>query len=137
MAVRAEAIADALAKGILQPDQPMWQHLRELEMHHGNFIILPGQCEWFPTKDWDDSAVLSIANGHNGKEVRIIAPIPKRGSHGSLKRLMGGIKEAGLVATFISPTKRVRQMLKAKGWRFVRAGLFPYDEEVWREPYKL
>jgi len=106
-------------------------------MHYGNFVVLPGQREWFPARDWDESAVLSIANGLNGKEVRIIAPIPKIGSHGSLKRLMGGLNDVGLVPTFISPTKRIRQMLKARGWKFVRAGIFPHDEEIWREPYKL
>jgi hypothetical protein len=133
MPIRAQAIAGALAAGILKPDMPMWQMIRELEMHSGNFVVLPGQQPWFSKADWDETSIVSIAGGFEGKEVRIIAFLARR--DGAFDRLIGGIKDVGKTPVVISPIKAQEKRLKERGWRYRIVGEWPMDERQWREPH--
>lgn len=110
-------------------NMPIWELLRRYEMEMGNFVILPGQREWFPAADWDETSVISI----DGDEVRIHSLLSRhRGIPGMLKRFEGSLKDAGLSPVFINPMKDVEEMLRASGWRFTIVGEFPVIEYRWR-----
>ena len=114
-------------------DKPIYELLRKGEEHKGHFVIRPGQKDWLPADDWDETSVVS----QDGKEVRLVAILAKRSSNGAFKRLLGAIKEAGLKPVVVCPMPDIEIMLRAFGWRYQQhrpAGDALLEEEHWRPP---
>ena len=93
---------------LLGPGEAMRQDERDL----GHRIIVPGDEPWLPKADWPDNIVITQA----GKEVRIIAIYAREPGTGAFRRMIDGIKAAGLTPVVVCPFRNMEDILRRWGW---------------------
>ena len=95
---------------LLGPGEAMRQDERE----KGYGIILPGEVPWLPTEDWPDNVVISQCRD----EIRIIAIFAKEPGKGAFRRMIAGIKAAGLKPVVVCPFRDMEDILVRWHWNY-------------------
>lgn len=108
--------------------QHIWEIMRDDERERGNRVVVPGEVDWLPAADWDDTIVVSVS----GREVRLIAILARKPGSGAFRRLVGRIQSSGLVPVIIAPSREMAATMRRWNWtrRYVGSGF--EQEEQWR-----
>jgi hypothetical protein len=118
----------ALASG-----RRVYEVMREDERRAGRTVIVPGDVEWLPAADWDETVVVSL----DGQQVRLIAILAKNPGNGAFRRLIAAICAAELVPIISTPTNEMRETLKRWGWKGKIHGWGEQSEELWKPRTKV
>ena len=86
--------------------------MRQDERKKGYRIILPGDEPWLPRIDWPDNICIS----QSGNKVRIIAIYAREPGKGAFRRMIDGIKAAGLTPVVVCPFSHMEEILTRWGW---------------------
>ena len=95
--------------------KPIHEIMRDDERAAGYRVIFPGEFSWFPLLDWCNTCVVSI----NDRDVRLVAIRASRPRAGAFRRLISGIKTAGLRPVVVSPIGDAMPAIMKK-WRWKR-----------------
>lgn len=126
----AHLLADVIATGRRHP-LGVAGIMIDAEIAAGRTPIQPGYSERFSfsSADWHTPAVVSL----EGNEVRLVAILATNPGHGSLRRLVRAIENAGLRPVIVEPVGRVMPaILKRWGWKRRIKGAGEERLEEWR-----
>lgn len=103
--------------------------IRDDERKRGFAIVLPGEVEWLPWRDWHPDTVVSIRGLIVVRLVLLYAKAPGRGA---LRRTLDGLWRARLRPEVIDPTDRLAAFLARHGYaEATRGSTFEDREHVW------
>jgi hypothetical protein len=95
------------------------------EQRRGHAAIAPEGAPWLIAEDWHVHALTRAA-----QEVRIVALWAKHPRQGAFRRLVAGIRAAGLTPVVVEPFGAMRPILQRWGWQPLEVDC----EEQWRPP---
>lgn len=106
---------------------PIWEIMRDDERARGNEIIIPGEVDWLTADDWDPTVVVS----RRKSEIRLIAILAKNQGRGAFRRLVVGIRSAGLTPVIIAPSIEMAATMRRWQWHRRYVGSGAEQEEQW------
>lgn len=102
--------------------------MRRFEESAGWRIVLPGDADWLPKRDWIEDVVVSQLKN----EVRLVAIVARRPGHGALSRAITAMAKAGLKPIIVQPTGMALAILCRWGWKSTNIGDGFGSYRVWK-----